>query len=208
MATVVETTTRRYDGVEFPVAGTWVLDPTHTRVDFEARHLVVAKVKGHFGGAEGALVIGEDPTQSTAEVTIATPTIDTGVEQRDQHLKSPDFLEVEAYPEITFTSSSFEHVEDADWKLHGDLTIHGVTRPVTLKTEYNGVAIDPWGGTRAFFSADDEVRPRGVGPQLERGARDRRLARRQGDQDRHRGRGRPSAGLTDGGVMVDPHRRV
>ena len=114
---------------------------------------MVAKVKGHFGGAEGALVIGADPTQSTAQVTIATPTIDTGVEQRDQHLKSPDFLEVEAYPEITFASSSFEHIEDGDWKLHGDLTIHGVTRPVTLKTEYNGVALDPWGGTRAFFSA-------------------------------------------------------
>ena len=153
MATVAETTSRRYEGVEFPVAGTWALDPTHARVDFEARHLMVAKVKGHFGGAEGVLVIAEDPAQSTARVTISTPTIDTGVEQRDQHLKSPDFLEVEAYPEITFASNSFEHDEDGDWKLHGDLTIHGVTRPVTLKTEYNGVAIDPWGGTRAFFSA-------------------------------------------------------
>ncbi len=105
MASVVESPTRTVDGVEFPAAGTWALDPTHTRVDFEARHLMVAKVKGHFGGPEGELVIGEDPAQSEARVTIATATIDTGVEQRDQHLKSPDFLEVEAYPEIAFTST-------------------------------------------------------------------------------------------------------
>jgi polyisoprenoid-binding protein YceI len=157
MASVVESTARTYDGVEFPAAGTWSLDPTHTRVDFEARHLMVAKVKGHFGGAEGALVIAEEPTQSTARVAIATASIDTGVEQRDQHLKSPDFLEVEAYPEITFTSSSFEHVEDERWDLRGDLTIHGVTRPVTLETEYNGQTQDPWGGTRAFFSAETRI---------------------------------------------------
>ena len=157
MASVVESPIRTYDGVEFPAAGTWALDPTHTRVDFEARHLMVAKVKGHFGGPEGELVIGEDPAQSEARVTIATATIDTGVEQRDQHLTSPDFLEVEAYPEIAFTSTSFEHVEGQDWLLHGDLTIHGVTRPVTLKTEFNGVAGDPWGGTRAFFSASAKI---------------------------------------------------
>jgi polyisoprenoid-binding protein YceI len=157
MASVVESPTRTYDGVEFPAAGIWALDPTHTRVDFEARHLMVAKVKGHFGGPEGELVIGEDPTRSEARVTIATATIDTGVEQRDQHLKSPDFLEVEAHPEIGFASTSFEHAGGEDWLLHGDLTIHGVTRPVTLKTEYNGVAGDPWGGTRAFFSATTKI---------------------------------------------------
>ena len=157
MATVVETTTRTYAGVEFPAAGTWALDPTHTRVDFQARHLMVAKVKGHFAGPEGALVIAEDPTQSTAQVTIAAATIDTGVEQRDVHLKSADFLEVEAYPELTFTSTSFEHVEDEVWSLHGELTIHGVSREVTLTTEYNGQTIDPWGGTRAFFSAETKI---------------------------------------------------
>ena len=157
MATTIDTTTRTYNGVEFPAAGTWALDPTHTRVDFEGRHLMVAKVKGHFGGAEGALVIADDPTQSTAEVTIATATIDTGVEPRDQHLKSPDFLEVEKYPELTFRSTSFVHEGGGDWTLHGDLTIHGVTRPVALRTEYNGVAGDPWGGTRAFFSAETKI---------------------------------------------------
>ena len=157
MATVVDSTTRTYDGVEFPAAGTWALDPTHTRVDFEARHLMVAKVKGHFGGAEGTLVIAEQPAQSTAQATIATATIDTGVEQRDEHLRSADFLEVDAYPEITFASSSFEHVAGERWNLNGELTIHGVSRPVTLATEFNGVARDPWGGTRAFFSAETKI---------------------------------------------------
>jgi polyisoprenoid-binding protein YceI len=155
--TVAEGASRTYDGVEFPAAGTWTLDPTHTRVDFEARHLMVAKVKGHFGGPEGALVIAEDPTLSTAEVRIATATIDTGVEQRDEHLKSPDFLEVEKYPELTFSSTSFEHVKDEQWILHGDLVIHGVSRPVKLETEYSGQTIDPWGGTRAFFSAVTKI---------------------------------------------------
>jgi polyisoprenoid-binding protein YceI len=157
MASVLESTTRTYDRVEFPAAGIWVLDPTHTRVDFEARHLMVAKVKGRFAGPEGVLAIAEDPTQSTAQLTVAAATIDTGVEQRDVHLKSPDFLEVEAYPEITFTSSSFEHVEGERWDLRGELTIHGVSLPVTLKTEYNGQTIDPWGGTRAFFSAETKI---------------------------------------------------
>jgi polyisoprenoid-binding protein YceI len=157
MASVLESTTRTYDGVEFPAAGTWALDPTHTRVDFEARHLMVAKVKGHFAGPEGVLVIAEDPAQSTAQLTIATASIDTGVEQRDVHLKSPDFLEAEAYPQITFASSSFEHVEDERWDLRGELTIHGVSRTVTLKTEYHGQTIDPWGGTRAFFSAETKI---------------------------------------------------
>ena len=157
MASVLESTTRTYDGVEFPAAGTWALDPTHTRVDFEARHLMVAKVKGHFAGPEGVLVIAEDPAQSTAQLTIAAASIDTGVGQRDEHLKSPDFLEVEAYPEITFTSSSFEHVEGERWDLRGELTVHGVSRSVTLNTEYNGQTIDPWGGTRAFFSAETKI---------------------------------------------------
>ena len=157
MASVVESSTRIYDGVAFPAAGTWTLDPTHTRVDFEVRHLMVAKVKGHFGGAEGVLEVAGEAGESTARVTIATATIDTGVEQRDQHLKSPDFLEVEAYPEITFVSSAFEHVQGSRWDLHGDLTIHGLSRPVTLSTEYNGQTTDPWGGTRAFFSAETTI---------------------------------------------------
>jgi len=148
---------RTWNGVQFPNAGTWVLDPTHTTVEFEARHLMVAKVKGRFGEFEGALHIAADPTQSSVIVTIKAASIDTRTQQRDDHLRSPDFLEVDAYPELTFTSTGVEHGEGDDWKIHGDLTIHGVTRPVTLKTEYNGQTGDLWGGQRAFFSAETKI---------------------------------------------------
>lgn len=157
MSTVVESSERTVNGVAFPVAGTWALDPAHTGVEFQVKHLMVAKVKGHFAGARGALTIAEDPEASGAEIVIDAATISTGAADRDGHLRSPDFLEVEAYPEITFVSTAFEHVGGSEWELRGDLTIHGVTRPVTLTTEYNGVATDPWGGTRAFFSAGTTI---------------------------------------------------
>ncbi len=149
--------TREWNGVQFPKAGTWVLDPTHTNVEFEAKHLMVAKVKGRFAEFEGALRIGEDPTHSSVQVTIKAASIDTRTEQRDDHLRSADFLEVDKFPEITFASTGVEHDDGDDWKIHGDLTIHGVTRPVTLKTEYNGQTADPWGGERAFYSAETKI---------------------------------------------------
>ncbi len=157
MATIVESSERNVNGVAFPAAGTWVLDPAHTSVEFRAKHLMVAKVRGQFAGAQGALVVAEDPAESTAEITIDATTINTGVADRDAHLKSADFLEVDRYPEITFKSTSLEHDGGSDWKLNGELTIHGVTRPVTLETEYNGVTGDPWGGTRAVFSAETKI---------------------------------------------------
>ena len=148
---------RTWNGVQFPSAGTWVLDPAHTTVEFEARHLMVAKVKGRFGEFEGALQIADDPTQSSAGVTIKAASIDTRTQERDDHLRSPDFLEVDTYPELTFTSTGVEHDDGDHWKIDGDLTIHGVTRPVTLKMEYNGQTGDPWGGQRAFFSAETKI---------------------------------------------------
>jgi polyisoprenoid-binding protein YceI len=157
MATVVENSERTINGVTFPAPGTWALDPAHTSVEFQAKHLMVAKVKGHFAGAQGVLEIAEDPTQSSTQITIDATTLSTGVVDRDAHLKSADFLEVDAYPEITFRTSALEHDGGSDWKLRGDLSIHGVTRPVTLETEYNGVGVDPWGGTRAFFSAATKI---------------------------------------------------
>ena len=148
---------RVWNGVQFPNAGTWTLDPTHTAVEFEARHLMVAKVKGRFGEFEGALHIAEDPTQSSTSVAIKAASIDTRTLQRDDHLRSPDFLEVEAYPELTFTSTGVEHDDGNDWKINGDLTIRGITKPVTLKMEYNGQTSDPFGGQRAFFSAETKI---------------------------------------------------
>jgi polyisoprenoid-binding protein YceI len=148
---------REWNGLQFPKAGTWVLDPAHTTVEFEARHLMVAKVKGRFGEFEGALHIAEDPTQSSMTVSIKAASIDTRTQQRDDHLRSPDFLEVDAFPELTFTSTGVEHDEGNDWSIHGDLTIRGVTKSVTLKTEYNGQTSDPFGGQRAFFSAETQI---------------------------------------------------
>lgn len=148
---------RTWNGVQFPSAGTWVLDPAHTTVEFEARHLMVAKVKGRFGEFEGSLHIAEDPRQSSTAVTIKAASIDTRTQQRDDHLRSPDFLEVDVYPELTFTSTGVEHDGGEDWKIRGDLTIHGVTKPVILKTEYNGQTGDPFGGQRAFFSAETKI---------------------------------------------------
>jgi polyisoprenoid-binding protein YceI len=157
MATTVESSERTVNGVAFPAPGTWALDPAHTSVEFRAKHLMVAKVRGQFAGAQGALVIAEDPAESTADITIDATTINTGVVDRDAHLKSADFLEVDKYPEITFSSTSLEHDGGSDWKLSGELTIRGVTRPATLDVEYNGVATDPWGGTRAVFSAETKI---------------------------------------------------
>lgn len=157
MATVVESSERTVNGIAFPAAGTWALDPAHTSVEFQAKHLMVAKVKGHFAGAQGALEIADNPSESTAEITIDAATINTGVADRDAHLKSADFLEVDKFPEITFRSTGLEHDGGSDWKLNGELTIHGVTRPATLETEYSGVGVDPWGGTRAFFSAETKI---------------------------------------------------
>ena len=148
---------RVWNGVQFPKAGTWTIDPTHTSVEFEARHLMVAKVKGRFGEFDGTLHIADDPTQSSAGVTIKAASVYTRTQQRDDHLRSPDFFEVDTYPELTFTSTSVEHDDGDDWKINGDLTIRGITKPVTLKTEYNGQTSDPWGGQRAFFSAETKI---------------------------------------------------
>ena len=149
--------TREWQGTQFPRVGTWTLDPTHTAIEFEAKHLMIAKVKGRFADFDGALTVADDPTKSSVSVTIKSASIDTRTGQRDDHLRSPDFLEVDKYPEIAFVSTSLEHDDGDDWRINGDLTIHGVTKPVTLKTEYEGQAGDPWGGQRVAFSAETKI---------------------------------------------------
>lgn len=136
--------------------GTWELDPTHTTVSFSARHLMVSKVRGRFGSFRGTITVGDDPLVSAVRAEIDTASIDTKDEQRDGHLKSPDFLDVERYPTITFVSTGVRDAGGGEYDLDGDLTITGTTRPVTLKVVSNGVAKDPWGGTRAGFEATTE----------------------------------------------------
>jgi polyisoprenoid-binding protein YceI len=138
------------------VAGTWAIDPVHSEVGFSVRHLMVSKVKGSFKTFEGAITIAENPLDSKVEATIDASSVDTRDENRDNHLRSQDFFEVEKHPKITFTSTAVSP-RGSDFLVAGNLTIHGVTRPVTLELEFNGVNADPWGGTRAGFSASTEI---------------------------------------------------
>ncbi|MFD9376435.1 YceI family protein [Streptomyces sp. NPDC059999] len=131
------------------LTGDYVLDPAHTRIGFVARHAMVTKVRGAFHQFEGtARLDGADPTRSTAQVVIKAESIDTGVEQRDQHLRTNDFLDVPNFPDITFRSTSVEPVSDTEYRVTGDLTVKDTTRPVTIDFEYAGSAVDPFGNRR------------------------------------------------------------
>jgi polyisoprenoid-binding protein YceI len=148
---------REYQGVKAPPVGTYTLDRTHTTLAFVAKHMMFTKVRGHFGEFEGTLTVGDSPETSSAEVTIKVDSITTGVEQRDGHLRSADFFEIETYPEMTFRSTKIEWVGGNALRVTGDLTIRGVTREVVLDAEYEGAVVDMQGGIRAAFSARTEI---------------------------------------------------
>lgn len=135
-----------------PQTGTWVIDPSHSQIELTARHLMVTKVRGIFKEFSGALTIGESPEAGSVEVSIVAASIDTGAEDRDNHLRSPDFLDAGEYPTITFRSTSVE-ANGSSYRLTGDLTIKDVTRPITLDMEYLGIQADPWGNEKAAFVA-------------------------------------------------------
>ena len=148
---------RVVDGVTLPAAGTYVLDPGHTRIGFVARHLMVTKVRGAFREFEGSITIGDDTTASTAQATIKTASIDTGTPDRDTHLVSGDFLEVEKFPTISFANAKVVSQKGTDFTVTGDLTIKDVTREVTLDVELDGVAKDPWGNEKLAVTARTEI---------------------------------------------------
>jgi polyisoprenoid-binding protein YceI len=132
----------------------WAFDVVHSSINFTVRHMVVSKVRGRFTKWDGALVMDEtNPAGGQVEVAIDAASIDTGVDQRDAHLRSADFFDVGRFPTITFKSGRVEKAGAGALKVAGDLTMHGVTRPVVLDVEYAGSAKDPWGGVRAGFSA-------------------------------------------------------
>ena len=143
-------------------AGTWTIDPSHTAVTFSARHLMVSKVRGRFTGVTGAINIAEPAEQSSVSATIEMATISTDDEQRDGHLRSGDFLDVETHATMTFTSTAIR-ADGSDYVLVGDLTIKGVTKSVELELEFEGVEGDPWGGTRVGFSAEGEINRKDFG---------------------------------------------
>lgn len=133
------------------IAGDYLLDPSHTRLGFSARHAMVTKVRGNFEEFEGtAHVDTVAPANSKVDVTIQAASVTTGNEQRDGHLKTPDFFDIENHPTITFVST---HVvrDGSEWAITGDLTINGVTKPVTIDFEETGSAQDPYGNTRVGF---------------------------------------------------------
>ena len=132
----------------------WNIDAAHTGIHFSVRHMVVSKVRGRFAKYTGAVNLDDDDlTRSTVEVTIDAASIDTGVADRDKHLRSPDFFDVERFPELRFQSKRVEKLADARYRVIGDLTIRDVTREVALDVEYGGQAKDPWGNERAGFVA-------------------------------------------------------
>jgi polyisoprenoid-binding protein YceI len=132
----------------------WAFDVVHSSVNFTVRHMVVSKVRGRFTKFDGTLLMDErDPSGGLVEVAIDAASIDTGVGQRDAHLRSADFFDVERFPTITFKSTRVEPAGAGALRVSGDLTMHGVTRPVVLDVEYAGSTKDPWGGVRAGFSA-------------------------------------------------------
>ena len=138
------------------LTGTWVIDPSHSEAGFTTRHAGIAKVRGSVAITEGTIVIGDDVTTSSVTAVLDPSTIDTRDANRDGHLRSADFFEVETYPTWTFASTSVTP-KGRDYALVGDLTIHGVTRTVELELEFNGTATDPFGNARAGFSAETEI---------------------------------------------------
>ena len=143
--------------LEWPTAGVWEIDPVHSHIGFVARHAMVAKVRGRFAEFSGRVHIGDIPARSSVEVTIEAGSITTDSAQRDAHLRSPDFLDVDRYSVITFRSTEVEVTGDDTLRISGALTIKDVTRPVTLDATYEGAQVDPWGRTRAGFSAVTDI---------------------------------------------------
>jgi polyisoprenoid-binding protein YceI len=139
------------------VAGVWDIDPGHSSVEFVARHLL-SRVRGRFADFAGTIEVGADAVQSAVEVTVRAASIDTNHEERDAHLRGPDFLDIERFPTLAFRSSRVRAFDGRQaLQLDGDLTIRDVTEPVTLAVEYLGWSDDPWGGKRAAFSARTEI---------------------------------------------------
>jgi polyisoprenoid-binding protein YceI len=150
-------TSRIVDGAELPAVGTYAFDASHTQVGFAVRHMAVSKVRGRFTTFEGTLVVAEDPTESSVNVTIDASSVDTRDENRDGHLRTNDFFDIANHPTWTFASTSIEADGPTGWKVTGDLTIRGTTKPVTLETTLEGVVQDPYGNHRVGFSATAEI---------------------------------------------------
>jgi len=146
---------------------TWKIDPAHTLVEFTAKHMMITNVRGRFANVEGSIRVDEaNPNDSSVTVELEAASIDTRVEQRDQHLRSADFLDAEQFPKVTFRSTGVEGASfqpGESFRVTGDLTIRGTTRKVVLDATFDGRGRDPWGGERVSFSADAKIDRRDFG---------------------------------------------
>jgi polyisoprenoid-binding protein YceI len=149
--------TRQFEGLTIPVAGTYELDPNHKRVGFVVRHLMVSKVRGNFGEATATITVTDDPMQTSVTATINTASVNTGQTDRDNHLRSGDFFEVEKYPTMEFRSTGIKSHDGDEFIVDGELTIKDVTHPVELKVEFEGVGRSPYGQDVFGFSASTEI---------------------------------------------------
>ena len=148
---------RTRDDRQIPVAGVYDIDAAHTAVEFVGRHLMITKVRGRFSDVRGRITIAEEPEDSHVEVEIGVASVSTGNGDRDTHLKSGDFFDVERYPTVTFRSTSVRALPDNTWEVDGELTIRDVTRPVTLQVDFDGGGASPFGDQRIGFSAATDV---------------------------------------------------
>lgn len=144
--------------------GTWTIDPTHTEVGFSVRHLAISKVKGKFESFSGTITTAENPLESSVEATVEVASINTNQADRDGHLRTGDFFAAEEYPEFTFTSTGVRQ-EGGDFKIDGDLTLRGVTKPVTFDFEFGGFGTDPYGNYKVGFTATTVVKREDYGIQ-------------------------------------------
>ena len=157
MTDSVAASTREFQGLQIPAAGTYVLDAAHKRVGFVVRHLMVSKVRGNFAEADATITIGEDPLQSSVTATIRTASVHTGQADRDNHLRTGDFFEAEKYPTMEYRSTGIKSFEGNEFVLDGELTIKDVTRPVELLVEFEGAGRSPYGFDIFGFSATADV---------------------------------------------------
>jgi polyisoprenoid-binding protein YceI len=138
-------------------AGTWNVDPAHSKVGFAVKHMGIATVRGEFTKFTGALEIGEDLSSAKVSGTVAVQSVDTNEGQRDEHLRSGDFFDAEQYPQLTFESSAIEALGEESFRITGDLTLHGVTNEVVLEAEVQGSDVDPWGNTRVGLEVSGQL---------------------------------------------------
>lgn len=138
-------------------AGTWKLDPTHSEISFSVRHLAISKVKGKFETFDVTVVAPENPSEATIEATIDVASVNTNQAQRDEHLRTSDFFAIADHPQMTFKSTAFHPTENGDFVVDGDLTLRGVTKPVSLKGDFGGIVTDGYGQTKAGVEASAKI---------------------------------------------------